>query len=166
MNTQITKRPVRRENLALPVGFGETGLDRLFRGLLDFDGFFNGRPVRMLGETGFLPENALAVDLSETDSEVIVRASVPGFTPDQIEAEVHENVLTIRAQKDETEETTEGPEGERMIRRERRFNSFYREIPLPTMVSEEKTKAKLVHGELELRLPKIEDHKPRKIKIS
>ncbi|MEM1329371.1 MAG: Hsp20/alpha crystallin family protein [Planctomycetota bacterium] len=192
MNTQIACRPFGRPSIRGVARPGRTGrvygvgapvhLDRLFDELLGFDPFAP-RAHRAVAPTDV--ERALAVDVSETDAELIVRASLPGFTPEQVEAEVHDDVLTIRAQRELTEVVDPGAEdsehstetegsddhtsaepAERWLRRERRLGALSRQIALPVAVDDSAAVATLVNGELELRLPKVQDPKPRRIQVN
>jgi HSP20 family protein len=105
---------------------------------------------------------SLAVDVSETDKEVVVRASVPGFTKEQVSIEVNDDVLTISAEKgEETEE-----KHERYIRRERRMGTLVRSITLPAPVADDKAKAELKDGVLTLTIPKNQKVLPKKISIN
>lgn len=122
----------------------------------------------LLAEPGFPDSNApsieegnLALDVSEDDKAVIVRASLPGFRRDDIEVEVHEGVLTIKAQRSEEQET----QNERFYRKERRMSSASRRIALPAGVKGEQTQAELKDGVLVLRLPKEERPAATKIRI-
>lgn len=130
------------------------GLDRLFASVLA-EPLFNG------GQSLSLDEGTLALDISENETHVIVRASLPGFSKDQVHVEVHDGVLSIKAEKEEeTEERTE-----RYYRRERRAGSVSRRVALPSVVHEGETRAELKNGELVLRLPKEPKATPRKISI-
>lgn len=107
-------------------------------------------------EEGFLP-----LDISETDTHVIVRASVPGFRKEDIEAEIHDNVLSIKAEhKEEREE-----KNERYFRKELRFGSLSRRVALPSMVVDRDISAELKDGVLTLRMPKVAEATPKRIKI-
>ncbi|HYF13656.1 MAG TPA: Hsp20/alpha crystallin family protein [Phycisphaerales bacterium] len=104
----------------------------------------------------------LALDVSETERELLVRASLPGFRKEDINVQVREGVLTISAQRgDETEERTE-----RYHRRERYVGSVSRSVALPVAVDEEKANAQFKDGVLTLILPKQERVLPRKINIT
>lgn len=138
---------LRRDPLA-----GFPALDRLFGSML-VEPVLNG----VNPEEGTLP-----LDISETESEVIIRASLPGFTPEQIDVEVQDGVLTIKAARSEESEHT----GERFYRRERRTGSVSRRIALPSSVHQDDAKAEFRHGELTLRLPKEAEARPRKIAIN
>ncbi len=104
---------------------------------------------------------ALPLDISETETHIIVRASVPGFGKEQIEAEVHDGVLTITATHEEAAEES----SERYHRRERQTRTLARRVALHTPVIEDQAQAELANGVLTLRLPKPAKEQPRKIRI-
>jgi HSP20 family protein len=130
-------------------------IDRVFSQLLS-DPFFDGLPG-VANEEG-----TLAIDVSEDDSNVLVRASLPGFKKDDVQVEIHDGVLTIKAEHNEQKEET----GERFYCRERRFGSLNRRVALPSAVVEDEAKADLSDGVLTLRLPKAREASSRKIAIS
>jgi HSP20 family protein len=106
-------------------------------------------------------ESLLPLDISESEKSVVVRASLPGFRPEDVDVQVHNGILTIKAeQKEEQDES-----GERFLRRERRFGAVTRSVALPSMVDEDACEATLEHGVLTLRIPKSQAAMPRKIKI-
>lgn len=107
-------------------------------------------------------EGLLGVDVSEDEKNVIVRASLPGFSKDEIDVEVHEGVLSIKASHAQEKESS----GERYYRKERRTGALSRRIALPGSVAEGQTQAELRDGVLTLRLPKAVKDQPRKVKIS
>jgi HSP20 family protein len=103
----------------------------------------------------------LAVDVSETESNFVVKASIPGINPDDLDISFSDNTLTIRGEsKDEHVE-----ENERFHLRERRFGQFMRTITLPLAVDADEIDAQHENGVLTLTLPKAEETKPRKISI-
>jgi HSP20 family protein len=129
-------------------------------------------PISRLFETFFsdphvafsnagIEEGALAVDVSEDARNVIVRASLPGFAKENVDVEVHEGVLTIKATQSEQREE----KGERFYHKERRFGSLSRRIALPCAVQDTEAKAELTNGVLTLRLPKSQKDTPRKLAI-
>ena len=119
-------------------------IDRFFTEPLMLGAEMPGAIQRL--EEGFLP-----VDVSETDTHVIVRASVPGFRREDIDAEIHDNVLTIKAEhKEEKEETSE-----RYFRKELRFGSMSRRVALPSQVMDKDVGAELKDGVLTLRMAKV-----------
>ncbi|MCC6970596.1 MAG: Hsp20/alpha crystallin family protein [Phycisphaerales bacterium] len=146
MNTLI-----RREPVSFPT------FDRLFGQLLGDPFFAEMRPAVAAIEEGTLP-----IDLSEDEKSIFVRASLPGFKKDEIEVEVHDGVVSIKAARSEEKETTD----EKFYRRERRFGSVSRRVALPTVVDEQKVAAELKDGVLTLTLPKTKPDSPRKININ
>lgn len=105
--------------------------------------------------------SSFPVDVSETESEVRVRASLPGVKPEDLDVSVQGDLLTIRGES--REETTTG--GENWQRREIRTGSFARSFTLPSPVDSDACEAIFENGVLELRLPKREEAKPRKIQV-
>lgn len=102
-----------------------------------------------------------AVDISEDQESVIVRSSLPGFAKEQIDVQVHEGVLSIRATRSEEK----AQEGERYLRRERRSGTVFRQVELPEGVAEAGAKAEYKDGVLTLRFPKTPAVQPRKLTI-
>ncbi len=106
---------------------------------------------------GFHP----ALDVSETDDAVVVRAEVPGVDPQEIEVSVHGDMLELRGEKKQEEERKETG----YYRVERSYGSFRRSLKLPAKVDAENVEAKAKDGILTLTLPKREEAKPRRIKV-
>lgn len=92
-------------------------------------------------------------DLETNDHEVVVRAEMPGFEPNDIEVSVEENVLTIRAERHPAHQ----PDGD--------YRSYYRTVNLPSGIDPDHVTASCRHGVLELHLPRKEESKPRRIRI-
>jgi HSP20 family protein len=103
----------------------------------------------------------LALDVSETEDEYLVKASVPGIDPDDLDISITNNMLTIQGEKKAEEER----EGEQYHIRERRYGRFTRTISLPSAVNEEAIEANYEDGVLTLHMPKSEEAKPRRIEI-
>lgn len=106
-------------------------------------------------------EGTIPLDMYQTDDEIIVKASAPGLTADDLDISITGDTLTIRGefQADEVQE------GARYHVRERRIESFARSIKLPTMVNVEQAKAEFENGILTLSLPKVEEVKPKTISV-
>ena len=104
---------------------------------------------------------SLPLDVSEDADNYVVKASVPGINPDDIEITLTDNVLTI---KGENKEENESKESNWHVR-ERRYGSFVRSVALPAPVNADKVEATNEHGVLTLRLPKTEAVKPKKIAV-
>lgn len=118
------------------------------------DSFFERR-----GEAGN-GEWAPAMDVSEREGEVVVKAEIPGIDKEDIKVSVKDDVLTISGEK----KREEREEGENWHRVERTYGSFKRVLTLPS-VDNEKVEASYKDGILEIRLPKQESAKPKEIPI-
>jgi HSP20 family protein len=118
------------------------------------------RPGSMIApfETGAM---GIAVDVIETKENVVVKASVPGIKPEDIDVSVTGDVLTIKGETQAEEKIEQGS----YIRQERHFGAFQRSLTLPTVVVADKAKAEFEHGVLTLTLPKAEESKPKTIKV-
>jgi HSP20 family protein len=103
-----------------------------------------------------------AMDLVETDDDFVLRADLPGLTEKDVNIELEDNVLTISGErKAEHEERKEG-----YYRVERASGTFSRSLTLPEGVDPERVRASFDRGVLEVRIPKPEQRKPRKVTIS
>ena len=102
-----------------------------------------------------------AVDVWETDSEVVYAFDLPGISEDKISVELEDSSLTVSGERERTQEVSE----ERLYRYERRFGSFSRTIGLPQGVTEDAVKAHCKDGVLEIHVAKPEQPKPRRIQI-
>jgi HSP20 family protein len=101
------------------------------------------------------------VDVSETESEIVVRTELPGVDPKDVDISVAGDVLTIRGEKKVSEE--EKKENFHLIERE--WGAFSRSILLPQHVQPEKVQAHYKDGVLKIVLPKAEAAKARKIQV-
>ncbi|MCA9309662.1 MAG: Hsp20/alpha crystallin family protein [Phycisphaerales bacterium] len=134
---------------------------RLFNELLS-DPFFTLVRQPVIAINGTEDAGSLALDISETEKDVIVRASLPGFTKQEISVELHDGVLTIEAEHNEEHEEHQ----EKFYRKERRFGSFSRRIELPVQVEDSATQGELRDGVLTLRLPKVAKAQAHKVMIN
>jgi HSP20 family protein len=105
---------------------------------------------------------APALDVWETESDVVYSFDLPGIPEEQISIEVADGTLTISAEREKKEEVAE----DRYYRFERRFGTYSRAVGLPQGVDESKISASYRDGVLEVRVPKPEEQKPRKIALS
>jgi HSP20 family protein len=102
------------------------------------------------------------MDLVETEADYVLRADLPGLSEQDVNIELEDNVLTISGErKAEHEERKEG-----YYRLERTSGSFRRSLTLPDGVDAESVKATFDRGVLEVKVPKPEVRKPRKVAIS
>jgi HSP20 family protein len=112
----------------------------------------------------FLPQTATAtlpLDICETEGEYVVKASLPGIKPEDVQITVQGDTLTIRGES----KAAEDQEGVNWHLRERRFGQFQRSVTLAMPVNSDQAQAHYEHGVLTLILPKAEEAKPRQIKI-
>ncbi len=102
-----------------------------------------------------------AVDIFETREAIVLKAELPGITAQDISVEVKDNILILKGEKKFKKETQE----ENYYRMERSYGSFQRAFTLPGTVQQEKAKATFRDGILEIALPKVEEARPRQIKV-
>jgi HSP20 family protein len=103
-----------------------------------------------------------AVDIYDTDDALILKAELPGVSKDDVSLEIHNNTLILRGERKHEAEVKEGD----YYRAERAYGTFQRSFVLPTLVDQDKVQATYTDGVLELRLPKSEAAKPKRIAIS
>ena len=102
------------------------------------------------------------MDLVEEGDEYVLRADLPGLGEDDVNVELEGDVLTISGER--KSEHSEEHEGYRRI--ERASGSFSRSLTLPEGIDPDSVKARFEHGVLEVRVPKPEQRKPRRVAIS
>ena len=102
-----------------------------------------------------------ALDVWETEDSLVYAFDLPGIAEDKIQIEVENSMLTISAERERSAEVS----GERFQRFERRYGSFSRTVGLPEGVDDAAIKAAYENGVLEVRVPKPEQAKPRRISI-
>jgi HSP20 family protein len=143
MATLVRFREPFREFAAL-----QNEMSRLMGGLLEGNGRTN---------QAWAP----AVDVWETDTEIVYAFDLPGIPEDKITVELEDNALTVSGERERSEEVS----GERFYRYERRFGSFTRTIGLPQGTDESSINAEYADGVLEIHVAKPEEPKPRRIQI-
>jgi HSP20 family protein len=102
-----------------------------------------------------------AIDLYQTNDEVVVKAALPGLKADDVQISVTEDVLTLRGEFKQDNVQSEST----YHIREKRIGSFERSIMLPTDVQTDKAKADFENGILTITLPKADEVKPKTITI-
>lgn len=162
MNTYLVRRnrtPFARVNEAVATTRAiDTVLDRMVR-----DAFGNGWQTTWQREWA---NNAPAVDLAETPEAYVLRAELPGWTPEQVDISFEKGVLTLKGETAEETEKDEKDGTEKIHVREIRKGSFLRRFSLPAEVDADKATAEFEHGVLTLSIPKAEVVKPKQIKIA
>lgn len=148
MSLLLRRDPMLREMTAW-----RSAMDRLFNEMLsEF-----AEPRAGYEQTAW----ALALDVAEKDDAFIVKASLPGVNPDDLEITLTDNVLTIKGEIKEDKDFEEG----QWHLRERRYGAFQRSITLPTPVDGNKIDATYKDGVITLHVPKVEEVKPKRITV-
>lgn len=111
-----------------------------------FEDFLGGGLLRTIGRQGITP----AVDIDETENEVVVTAELPGVSDKDVEVSLVGDMLTIKGEKKTKTEQSDA----NVYYMERRFGSFSRSVRLPFEVRDEEVDAKFKDGVLTIRLPK------------
>jgi HSP20 family protein len=124
----------------------------------DMSRFMNG----LLEGNGRTTQNWVpALDVWETEDELVYAFDLPGIPEDKIEVELQDGALTVSADRERTEQV----ENDRFYRFERRFGTFSRTIGLPQDVTDEHVLAEYRNGVLEIHVRKPEERKPRRVQI-
>jgi HSP20 family protein len=126
-------------------------INRLFSSSLD-----------QTGEEASLSAWAPAVDIYETEHELVVKADLPEVDPKDLDIRVENNILTIRGERKFEKNVNE----ENYLRVERSYGSFARSFTLANTVNAEAIKADYQNGVLTLSIPKREEAKPKQIKVN
>ncbi len=125
----------------------EDTINRLWRG---FGGYREG------SEDWNIP-----IDVIQKPEEIIVKASLPGIKPEDIDITIEDNVLALRAERSSELEDS----GAGYLVRERTAGSYYRALRLPDTIDTAKIQSEYEHGVLTVSLPRAEEKKPRRIKV-
>jgi HSP20 family protein len=132
----------------------QTEMNRLFNTV------FDAPPTP--GNGGTMRRWVPAMDLLETADHFVLRADLPGMTQEDVNIELEDSTLTVSGErKSEHEDKQEG-----YYRVERAFGSFSRSLTLPKGINGDAVTASFENGVLEIRVPKPEERKPRRIDIA
>lgn len=127
-----------------------------------FDDFFSGKPL--LAARHLQNDSGLgwcpAVDIRETEDEIVAYADLPGVEKEDIQLEVKDRALVLTGKRKPASTAEDG-----WIRREAFAGQFFRAFSLSTDVQANRVTASFKNGILEIRLPKAEEAKPHRIKI-
>ena len=123
-------------------------MNRFMNGLVED----NGRTTR-----NWVP----ALDVWETEGEIVYALDVPGIPEDKISVELDDGALTITAERERVEEESQ----DRFYRFERRYGTFTRTVGVPQGASESDVKADYKDGVLEVHVKKPEQPKPKRIQV-
>jgi len=116
------------------------------------------RPSRLLGTPG---AGTVPLDMYQHEGNIVIKASIPGIKPEDIDISVVGDTLTIKGEIRQEEEVKQ----EHVIRRERRYGAFSRTVTLPAPVDTSKANATFEHGVLTVTLPMTEAAKPKEIRV-
>ena len=123
----------------------------------DFDRLFNTLFDRNSEARGWTP----AMDLVEAEDHFLLRADLPGLREEDVNIEVRDNTLRVSGERRAEHEQRERG----WYRLERQFGKFSRALTLPEGVNADAIEASFDHGVLEVKIPKPEERKPRRIEI-
>ncbi|HXE76493.1 MAG TPA: Hsp20/alpha crystallin family protein [Candidatus Xenobia bacterium] len=135
----------------------QSRVDRLFEDVLG-----RGRNLWDVGEALEGATWAPAVDIVETDNEIVLKADLPGIDPKDVDVQVHDGTLTLKGERKFESDVKE----DNYRRIERTYGAFVRSFSLPQTVDSERVSASYRNGVLELKLPKRPEAKPKQIKVA
>lgn len=118
------------------------------------------RQVDRLTRHAFGQAGGMPLDVVRHENDVTLRLDVPGIDPEQIEVTVDRGILTISGKREE-----ERAENDKFFVRERTMGTFTRRMRLPESLDAEAVEASYANGVLEVRIPVLEQAKPRKIEV-
>ncbi|NJR56255.1 MAG: Hsp20/alpha crystallin family protein [Acaryochloris sp. CRU_2_0] len=129
-------------------------MDRLF------EDFWSDRglPLFQTAKMTWMP----AIELKETDTELVLRAQIPGISAKDLDIQMSEDTVTIMGEHQEEEKTEE----KGFFRSEFHYGKFQRSIALPINVHNQKAKAEFKDGVLTLTMPKMEESKRKVVKLN
>ena len=102
-----------------------------------------------------------ALDVWETENEVVYAVDLPGIPEDKISVELDDGALTISAERERTQEESD----DKFYRYERRYGTFSRTVGVPQGISENDISADYKNGVLEVHVKKPEQPKPKRIQV-
>jgi len=114
------------------------------------------------GDNGALTTWAPAVDIYETENELVLKADIPDMNEKDLDIRVENNMLTIRGERKFEQKVKE----DNYLRIERTYGSFSRSFGLPNTVNTEGIKAEYKNGVLTVELPKRAESKPKQVKVN
>src|ERR671914_324800 len=105
---------------------------------------------------------AVPLDVVQQEDNFVIRASLPGVNPDNIDVSIEDNVLTIRGHSAHEAEHQEG----NYLMRERRSGSFYRALRLPDTVDSDQAQPHYENGVLSITFPRMELKRAKRLQIT
>ena len=127
-----------------------------------FDDFFSGKPL--IAARHLQSDSGIgwgpAVDVRESEEEIVVYADLPGVEKEDIQLEVKEHTLLLTGKRKQLSNAEDG-----WLRREAPYGQFFRAFSLSADVKANQVTANFKSGVLEIHLPKAEEAKPHRVKI-
>jgi HSP20 family protein len=126
-----------------------------------FEEMFNtlfGSPAKSLSN----PTNTLPLDIFEREGSLVIRASVPGIDPKDLEVQIENNVLSIRGEAHREQESKE----DKIYRREVSYGTFSRSVRLPEGLNLDSVDAEFKNGLVTIILPRVPEEKPKAFKVN
>jgi HSP20 family protein len=114
------------------------------------------------GEEGNVENWAIPLDVVQQGDNIIIKASVPGVNPEDIDVSIENDVLTIKGQTKEEHEHQEG----NYLMRERRSGSFYRALQLPDTLDSDQAQPHYEHGVLSITFPRMESKRTKRLQVT
>lgn len=121
---------------------------------------YYGPRVRWYQPVGFNGGRRLPVDVQDETEAFVITAAVPGLKPEDLEIQILDDVVTLRAKASEAD-----AERDDYLLRELSLGEFNRSLRLPEPVDAAKAEAEMQNGVLTLRIPKSEEARPKTIKV-
>jgi HSP20 family protein len=129
-------------------------MDQLFQSM--------GGAETMSTQNGDTQYASLPIDVRQTNEAFLLEASVPGFSPEDVEVTFDDGVLTIKGTH-----KTEREEGKgQWVRRERRLSSVFRQVGLPAEVRADEISASFENGVLRITVPRAQKAQPKRIQVT
>ena len=117
-------------------------------------------PFALVTRRGFGQSPVMPLDGVRRDGDVLLRFDVPGIDPESIEVTVDRGVLTVTVKREE-----ERAENDKFFVRERSTGTFTRRLYLSENLNADAVEAAYNNGVLEVRIPVLEQAKPRKVEV-
>lgn len=127
---------------------GLTDLDRVFDNMRrDFERSFSTMPFLAIPP---MTVSSLSCDVVDEGDRYVINTDMPGISKDEVKLDVSDGTVEISAEHKEHEEEKK----KNYVRKERKYLSYHRTLPLPEKVDSSKTKARLNNGILTIEIPK------------
>lgn len=122
------------------------------------------KPVQQAQEEEWMEEaqeGQLTIDVYQTDEDIVIKSTVAGVSPEDLDIAITNDMVTIRGRRDRDEEVAQ----DQYFYQECYWGPFSRSVILPADVASDKAEATMKHGILSIRLPKVEEEQTKKIKV-